>query len=279
MSDPDLSRWIGRTETQTDWVVASRVAAWHATLDHDASFPAEGAIVPPAVCWTLFPPLAPTGQLSEDGHPHKGGFLPPVRLSRRMWAGSRLVFHRPLRVGDRVTRESSIVAVEEKTGRHGPLVFVTVRHLVRSGQADVLEEVQDIVYRDPAPSRAEQGAPTSPTAAWERSLRPSEALLFRYSALTFNTHRIHYDRDYAELEGYPGLVVHGPLIATLLLDLMYGNLKEKTVKRFTFKAVRPAFDGAPLTLCGAPGNAPECVSLWSLTAAGRVGVEASAWIE
>jgi 3-methylfumaryl-CoA hydratase len=278
MPDQDFSQWIGRSETQVDWIVASRVAAWHATLDHDLPFPAEGSIVPPAVYWTLFPPLAATARLSEDGHPHRGEFLPPVRLPRRMWAGSRLAFHLPLRIGDRVTRESTIAGIDAKDGRQGPLVFVTVRHIVRSANDVLLEEEQDIVYRDPVPTSRAPSSDSSRSASWESSVVPGEALLFRYSALTFNSHRIHYDRAYAELEGYPGLVVHGPLIATLLLDLVRTKFQKETVNRFAFKAVRPAFDGAPLRLRGTPSEEPGRVSLWSVTAGGQVGVEASAWI-
>ncbi|HEX4683415.1 MAG TPA: MaoC family dehydratase N-terminal domain-containing protein [Gemmatimonadaceae bacterium] len=282
MPHPELAAWLGRREVSTDRIVASRVAAWHATLDHTVEIPGDGDDVPPAIYWTLFPPLTPTSGLGEDGHARRGGFLPPVELPRRMWAGSRLTCHAPLRVGSVVTRESSIARIDEKEGRAGPLVFVTVHHVVRVGDDIVLEEEQDLVYRNPSrPSAAASGSrvtPEVPRAAWERSINANEVLLFRYSALTFNGHRIHYDRSYADCEGYPGLVVHGPLIATLLLDLLHSRRGAATVERFHFKAMRPSFDGQPLSLCGAPRDDRSLVDLWSLTADGDVGVEATAWI-
>src|SRR3954464_12893929 len=156
---PDFAQWIGRTESHVDWVVASRVAAWHATLDHDAPLPAKVTAVPPAIYWTLFPPLARTSTLAEDGHPRRGGFFPPIAQPRRMWAGSRLTFHRPMFVGDRLERESTIARIEEKQGRPGPLVFVTVRHVVGRDGEPVLEEEQDLVFREPTPAAAVRGAP------------------------------------------------------------------------------------------------------------------------
>jgi 3-methylfumaryl-CoA hydratase len=278
MPDANLLAWLGRREVQTDRIAPSRVAAWHATLDHAVEFPPDGAVVPPAIYWTLFPPLTPTSGLSADGHVRRGGFLPPVELPRRMWAGSRLVFHRSLRVGSIVTRESTITRIDEKQGRAGPLVFVTVHHVVRDADDAVLEEEQDIVYRHPAPVGWTAPTQAAASAAWERSIHPNEVLLFRYSALTFNGHRIHYDRSYAQCEGYPGLVVHGPLIATLLLDLLQSRRGDATVDRFHFKAMRPAFDGQPLSLRGAPHDDGSRVDLWSVTADGGPGVEATAWI-
>jgi 3-methylfumaryl-CoA hydratase len=264
-----LSQWIGRRESHDDWVMPSRVAAWHATLDHDVPAVSEGDDVPPAIYWALFPPLARTSELSDDGHPRRGGFLPPVELPRRMWAGSRLVWHRPLRIGEHLVRESTIANIEEKQGRAGPLVFVTVHHAVRAGKELLLEEDQDLVYRgaDRAPLRSAEARPST----WLRTVNPNEVLLFRYSALMFNGHRIHYDRQYAESEGYPNVVVHGPLIATLLLDLLAANTHDATVTRFQFKATRPAFANEPLTLHGQPAVDRDHFHLWS------DGVEAEAW--
>src|SRR5579885_874342 len=176
----NLTDWIGRRETQTDWITPSRVAAWRATLDA----PVTGSdVVPPAFYWTLFPPLAPTSRLSEDGHAKRGDFLPPVTLPRRMWAGSRLTYHAPLRIGAELERESIIQAIETKQGRAGELVFVTVRHTVREDAADVLVEEQDLVYRGLSESTSRQSAepPGRRAAQWTRTIHPNEALLFRYS--------------------------------------------------------------------------------------------------
>ncbi len=195
-------------------------------------------------------------EIGADGHAKRGGFLPPVPLPRRMWAGSQFEFRSPVRVGDAVARTSTIDDVTTKEGRTGTLVFVKVRHEVRcNGAAEpALVEFHDIVYReaqrpdDVAPPP--QAAPAD--AAWQREIVPDDVLLFRYSALTFNGHRIHYDRKYVtEVEGYPGLIVHGPLIATLLIDLLRRQMPEAEVATFRFKAVRPTFDLNPFRVNGA----------------------------
>jgi 3-methylfumaryl-CoA hydratase len=183
-----------------------------------------------------------------------------------------------LRVGERVEQVSTIDRVEEKRGRVGSLVFVTVRHAVSGASGVALEEEQDIVYTDP-PKGGEPTLPTQPAprGAWHREITPEETLLFRYSALTFNGHRIHYDRRFAASEGYPGLVVHGPLIATLLLDLVRRNWPALTLERFVFRALRPTFDTSPFTVNGAPEQANH-VRLWSTDNQGQIGVEAEAWM-
>ena len=214
-----LQEWVGRTETRSDQVTAAPMAALSATLDRDDALPKPGDALPPLWHWLYFLPVHQQSELGPDGHAKLGGFLPPVPLPRRMWAGTRVEFHHPLRVGDSITRESRIVNVEHKQGRTGSLVFVLVRHEIRNAAGVALTDEHDIVYRDsprpgdPAPPPA-PAAPADPT--WERTVHPDDVLLFRYSALTFNGHRIHYDRRYVtEVEGYPGLVVHGPLQATL----------------------------------------------------------------
>ena len=278
----DLSQWIGRAQTAVDWITPSRVAAWHATLDHVAETPRDGDAAPLGFHWTLAPQLARERDLGADGHPRRGGFLPPVALPRRLWAGSRVGFHQPLRVGDRVERESVIVAIDEKHGRSSALVFVTVRHRFTSQAGLAIEEEQDLVYREtPAPSArsADEHANANGTdgATWQRIVHPTETLLFRYSALTFNGHRIHYDRRYAEdVEGYAGLVVHGPLIATLLLDLMQTQLPAVRIARFEFKATRPTFDTSDFSVCGSPERDGEYV-LWSTDNHGAKAVDARAW--
>jgi len=256
--------WIGREETRHDQITSWPLEALAATLDRSDPPPRAGDAVPPLWHWLYFLPTERQSELGPDGHPQRGGFLPPIDLPRRMWAGSRFEFHDPLRVGDQITRVSRIVSVHEKQGRSGALVFVVVRHEVSSPRGLALTEEHDIVYRDLArpgdPVPTPQPAPTE--AAWDRIIHPDDVLLFRYSALTFNGHRIHYDRRYCtDTEGYPGLVVHGPLIATLLLDLLRRNLPDAMVTKFQFRAVSPLFDDAPFTVCGAADG--DTVSLWA----------------
>jgi 3-methylfumaryl-CoA hydratase len=277
----NLKDWVGRTETVADVATATPYAALSATLDREAARPAAGAPLPPLWHWLYFLPLPRQSDIGPDGHATRGGFLPPVPLPRRMWAGSQFEFHQPLRIGDALTRTSTIHDVAEKSGRTGPLVFVKVRHEIRrEGEAELaLTELHDIVYRE-APGKDE--APPEPKAApakaaWERKWVPDDVLLFRYSALTFNGHRIHYDRRYAtETEGYPGLVVHGPLVATLLLDLLRHQLPEVDVGRFEFRAVRPVFDLHPFHVCGEPQEDGKTFRLWAKDHEGWLTMDATA---
>jgi 3-methylfumaryl-CoA hydratase len=249
-----------------------------ATLDRDDPAPAAGGPVPPLWHWLYFTPLARQSEIGADGHPRRGGFLPPVALPRRMWAGGRLDFHDPLRVGDEATRVSRIASVDVKQGRSGTLVFVTVHHDISTGRGPAIHEEHDIVYRDhPQPGLAGPAAQRARTdEAFSRHVEPDPVLLFRYSALTFNGHRIHYDRPYVtQVEGYPGLIVHGPLIATLLLDLLRRNAPGRAVRCFAFRAVRPVFDIHPFSVCGrieADGRA----HLWTRDHEGLLTMEASA---
>ena len=286
---PDLNHlrdWIGRAESRDDAITATPVAALSATLDRDDPAPQAGTALPPLWHWIFFTPLTRHSELGEDGHAKRGGFLPPVPLPRRMWAGGRLEFLQALRVGDTVTRTSTIKDVSIKQGRSGSLVFVCVKHDFRNARGLALSEEHDIVYRD-AP---QPGAPApAPTPAprdeqFAREIVPDPVLLFRYSALTFNGHRIHYDRSYVTgVEGYPGLIVHGPLIATLLTDLLRRNLPDARVKHFSFKAVRPTFDIHPFTVCGklepAVAGQPRSVSLWGRDHEGWLTMQATAEIE
>jgi 3-methylfumaryl-CoA hydratase len=254
----NLSDWVGRQETAHETIDAARIAALAATFDRDP----PGPHVPPGWHWAFFNPAAKARDLGRDGHPKRGGFLPPVDLPRRMWAGGRLEFRAPLPVGAAATRVSTIAKVEAKTGRSGRLAFVTVAHEIAvHGQVCVAEE-HDIVYReDPVPGAPAPVPPQAPSdAAWEREFRADPTLLFRYSALTFNGHRIHYDRDYATgVEGYAGLIVHGPLLATLLMDLAVARTGRQ-LRRFAFRAQGPVVDTAPFVLCGKPTENPA--SLW-----------------
>jgi len=279
----NLQQWMGRSETVTDVVTATPYAALSATLDRPADRPAAGAALPPLWHWLYFLPLHRQSEIGPDGHAKRGGFLPPVPLPRRMWAGSQFEFHAPLRIGDAVTRTSTIVDVTEKSGRTGPLVFVKVRHEIRrrDEQAIALTEFHDIVYRE-APKPSDVAPPPKPAPSgsrWERSWVPDDVLLFRYSALTFNGHRIHYDRRYVtEVEGYPGLIVHGPLIATLLLDLLRHEMPDADVARYEFRAIRPVFDIHPFTVCGEPQPDGTTVRLWARDHEGFLAMDATATI-
>lgn len=275
----ELQAWIGRSETVQDHIGSTPVKALNATLDHPAMPVPTGTPLPPLWHWLYFLPLHQQSDIGTDGHAKRGGFLPPVPLPRRMWAGSEFEFRSPVRVGDTVERTSTIDDVTLKQGRTGQLAFVKVRHEVRcNGAPDpAIVEFHDIVYREarrpddvePPPQRAEVGA------AWQREIVPDDVLLFRYSALTFNAHRIHYDRRYVtEVEGYPGLIVHGPLIATLLMDLVRRNLPDAQVAAFRFKAVRPTFDLHALKVNGRrDGNE---VRLWAQDHEGWLTMDASA---
>jgi 3-methylfumaryl-CoA hydratase len=275
----DLQAWVGKTETRTDQITSMPVAALSATLDIDAPAPRAGDAVPPLWHWMWFMPIHRQSELDEDGHGKTGDFLPPVPLPLRMWAGGRFEFHRPLRVGQTYTRTSRILDVRQKEGRSGPLIFVIVGHEIGDASGIALSEEQDIVYRDHTGSTdGKSSAPPAPVdAAWERVIQPDDVLLFRYSALTFNAHRIHYDRRYAtEVGGYPGLVVHGPLIATLLLDLVRRNLPDAKVGRFAFRAVSPLFDTAPFAVCGKLESDGKTISLWAKDAGGHLATTATA---
>lgn len=237
--------WIGREQHAEDLVAPGLIAHYAATFDRSPDAAPQG------LHWCLCPPTVPTGSLGPDGHPPKGDFLPPVPLPRRMWAASELSFGAPLRYGDAIRRRSRITAIEEKAGASGPLAFVTVEHQTYAGEALAVEERQTIVYRDAATGPAPPRAPL-PDESWDyrRTIVPSTALLFRYSALTFNSHRIHYDLPYATgAEGYAGLVVHGPLTASLLLDLIARAFGDNVLATFRFRAEAPAYAGRPLHVC------------------------------
>ena len=270
----DLQKWVGRTQVNSDVVSAGIAAKMAAALDHEGAALTQGVTLPLPWHWLFFTPTPQASATGADGHPKTGGFLPPVPLPRRMWAGSKVECHQPLCVGDRITCESTVEAVVSKSGRQGELVFVTVAHRVFKGNREpVLTETQDIVYRamptGPAPVAPEYTPELAPQ--WSKTIQPDPVLLFRYSALTFNGHRIHYDRNWAvEAEGYPGLVVHGPLIATLLLDLMYDKLGPVEVAQFRFRGVQPLFDLDAFTVNGVrDGNT---VKLWALTPANQLAM-------
>ena len=259
-----MTGWVGRTRRVDDLIAPFQTAGMAAVLDYPEP-PGAGDALPPGWHWLFFADLPRQSALGPDGHEQRGDFLPPIPLPRRMWAGNRLAFHRPLEVGERARRDSEIVSVSEKQGRQGPLAFVTVHHTCSGAGGVALEEWHDIVYRGPArPGDPPPRAEAAPMAAkWRREAVPDETMLFRYSALTFNGHRIHYDHPYVTgEEGYPGLVVHGPLTATLLLDLVRREAPDAALAGVRFRAMRPVFAGAPLVLEAAPHGGG--IAAWAL---------------
>ena len=268
--------WIGRTEERADEITAAPLVSLAALLDREDPPPRAGDAAPPLAHWLYFLPSYRQSQAGPDGHAARGEFLPPVPLPRRMWAGSRLEFVKPLRVGSRARRLSRIVDVVPKQGRSGALVFVTVRHEVSDEAGLVLSDEHDIVYRGES-GAAPPVTPAPTPAAWQREIHPDPLLLFRYSAVTFNGHRIHYDQPYVtQVEGYPGLVVHGPLIATLLVDLLARNRPDATLRTYTFRALRPLFDTANFLTCGLPDEARRSARLWTRDAEGAMTMDATA---
>jgi 3-methylfumaryl-CoA hydratase len=260
----DLKAWIGGQEERRERLEPARTRALLAALERPADL-SDGDVMPPLFHWLHFWDPKPPSETGPDGHPARGGFLPPVTLPRRMWAGGQVEFLAPLRLGQEVSKVSTIEDVQEKSGRTGDLIFVTVRHELIGPDGPAIRERQDLVYREPAPKAAAAAAPPPPeppaAADWREELRPDPVLLFRYSALTLNSHRIHYDRPYAlEEEGYEGLVVHGPLQATLMMGLAAREIGP--VARLDYRAMTPALDLAPIAVCGR-----------------RHGGEAELWVE
>lgn len=288
MAGGAFDAWVGRSERRRDEIHAAPMHALRATLDLPPRDIGPGTPLPPLWHWLFFVPTPRASEIGPDGHARRGGFLPPVPLPRRIWAGGRLQFDAPLHVGDEVERVSTVEAIQTKQGRGGELVFVTVRHALfrRGDAAPAWTEWHDVAYREapasmvaaaPANAQKPRDTPDVPEPAWQRELLPDEVLLFRYSALTFNGHRIHYDRRHVtQAEGYPGLIVHGPLIATLLLDMLQREQLGADVARFEFRAHRPCFDGRTLHLQGGPGTAPGAVVLSALDDTGALAMSASA---
>jgi len=278
----DYADWIGNQETIKDLVTAGSLAGMGAVLDRDDCAPQIGDILPPLWHWMYFSPKARQSKLGPDGHPERGDFLPPVTLPRRMFAGSQYRFHEPLRIGDNITRQGKIGDVITKQGRSGELVFVKVNYVISSQRGVAFEEDHDIVYRGEARDSAKAADKPAPNendknanALWRTTIVPDPVLLFRYSALTFNGHRIHYDRSYAmDVEGYPGLVVHGPLIATLLLELLHEHQGERPLASFQFRAKQPLFDINPFELIGGLEQDDTTFWLQALDAQGHVAMEA-----
>lgn len=274
--------WIGRTITATDEITAAPVRGLSATLDRVDPPPATGTPLPPLWHWLYFWPLYRPGELRPDGHAQGGELMPPIPLPRRMWGGSRFIWERdnPLRVGDRVTRTSTIESIQPKTGRSGELVFVRIVHRFHNERGLALTNEHDAAFRGAPPPNERPAAPAlAPTdAPWQRTLTPDAVLLFRYAALTFNSHRIHYDAPYAtQTERYPALLVQGPLLATLLVDLLRRNAPDRRLAQLELKALRPTFEGRALRLYGSPRDAGA--ELWAADHEGVLTMKATAQLE
>ncbi len=270
--------WIGREEERTERIQATAVQAMAATLDL-ASAPAAGQPLPPGWLWMFFNPVVRRSGLGADGHPQRGGFLPPIELPRRMWAGSRVRYLADLPVDAQATRRSLILKVENKVGKRGSLWFVTVEHLISCDGKVCISEEQDIVYREATPPGTAQAAVVQQydgQAQWVQPVQPDTTLLFRYSALTFNGHRIHYDQGYAQQEeGYPDLVVHGPLTATMLQQFALEHGEGRRLAGFDFRGVSPLFVGRTFTLEGRKADEGS-LELWARGPDGELAMSATA---
>lgn len=275
--DPEiLNQWLGNTEQSEDVINLRQANLMCATFGQPQDMQL-GDDLPPLWHWIYFLSAVGPSELGRDGHPMLGGFLPPVALPRRMWAGGRFEFFHPIHIGDKATKTSRIEAITPKTGRSGTLCFVTVSHTISVNGQVCLREEHDIVYReDPkpdAPAQKPQMAPQDPD--WHKEISVNPVTLFRYSALTFNGHRIHYDRIYnREVEGYPDLVVHGPLIGTFLIDLAVKSQPDRLLKHYSFRALSPVFDTAPFHINGKLSDGAAI--LWATKPDGTLAVQAKA---
>lgn len=276
MNDEPWRDWVGRRNVARDRIGEAPARALAATLNRSGDLPTgTGAALPGVFNWLYFLTFAPMSEIGPDGHPNRGGFLPPVELPRRMWAGSRCRFLAPIRVGDEAEKVSTIQKIETKAGKAGAMVFVTVRHEIRVGAETAIEEDQDIVYMG-IPESFRLPEPIAPGPCdWRETVAVDPVMLFRFSAVTFNGHRIHYDRSYAmEVEKYPGLVVHGPLQAVLLFDAACRREPGRTPARFDFRGVRPLFDFETATVNGRARD-DGATELFTATGDGAVCMQAT----
>ena len=277
MSD-QYQAWIGKRSSTNALVTAYQADALTATLDRDDPPYKEGDVIPPG--WHLFyiREVVKLRDTAEDGHPKRGDFLPPIDLPRRMWAGTKATYHKPIHVGENISNVTTIESVTPKVGKTGQLVFLKLKNEISGENGIATTELQDVVYREEARPGAAAPEPPPPPgeALWRRTIHPSSVLLFRYSALTMNSHRIHYDRTYVtEVEKYPGLLVHGPLTFTLLLDLFRREHADKILKSFSVRAVSPIYDTHDFVVEGAPDGESDS-TLWALNHEGRLAMSAKA---
>lgn len=275
MTQEPIPNWLGRQEAHEEVLVSGPAQGLAAVLNLDPSdFASVGAILPPLWNWLYFLTRAPSSKIGADGHPERGGFLPPITLARRMWAGSRCQFHHDLHLGERATKTSTITKISEKQGRAGTMFFVTVRHEIAGAAGLAYEEEQDIVYMDIPKVFAPPEPVVLPACNWRHDVPLDPVLLFRFSALTFNGHRIHYDRDYAMgIENYPGLVVHGPLQAILAFHFACLEQAGRRPKAFRFKGVRPLFDFEAASFNGADAD-PTTTQIFAANGEHAVTMEA-----
>ncbi|MBC6441470.1 MAG: MaoC family dehydratase N-terminal domain-containing protein [Rhodospirillales bacterium] len=254
---------IGRSKSSSDRINAISARHLAATFDRDEQVMQDGNPLPPGWHWLYFLDAPPSAMIGADGRTVPGGFLPETGLPRRMWAGGSFTFERPITLGSNVSCEVTIADVARKEGRSGKLAFITTEHRISQGGATALVETRDLVFRAaPKPGETARRVDPPATALWHRETRPDAVLLFRFSALTFNAHRIHYDIDYCrDEEGYPGLVVHGPMLALLLLDLAECELGGRTFRRFRYRALAPLFVPDPFFVCGCPDGDDKAL-LW-----------------
>jgi len=272
-----LRQWIGRTTEVSDFLTPQLVKGLRATLFQEIGEPKTGDAAPFTVHWCLGQPVFPMSELGRDGHPTRGGFLPPVPLPRRMWAGGELQFFDTLRVGDEPKRTSRIADVTLKSGSTGQLCFVSVEHLVTTPRGTAIRERQDIVYREMggAQGAAPAKAASPPTAQHRETHVSDPVLLFRYSALTFNGHRIHYDRDYVtRVEGYPGLIFHGPLQAAFIIELAAKLHGGTPPTKFVYRGVQPLFEGGEFSVNANDNGAS--MELWTANAEGQPTMKGTA---
>jgi len=272
-----LRTWTGKSQTDEDLISGRHARLMAATIDYSAPEKiSDGECLPPLWHWTFFLEGLPSRELGNDGHPARGGFMPPVPLPNRMWAGGRVSFIAPVRIGASVRKESSILRVDHKQGHSGDLVFVTVLHELKSLQGDLLvREEQDIVYKDSTPAGRPPASPTVELPSrFTRSYTPTSTMLFRYSALTFNGHRIHYDVDYCrETEGYRNLVIHGPLNATMLADYAR-EISGRRLREFSYRGLSPALLGNSITIHA--DILDDCVTLFATLDDGTICMRAEA---
>jgi 3-methylfumaryl-CoA hydratase len=275
----DLRAWLGKTQAVQDFVAPWPAKALIATLDEHDPEPRMGDPLPPLWHWLYFLEAAPASRIGPDGHGERGEFLPPIDLPRRMWAGSRFRFDgEPIRIGESARRVSRIKSIEPKTGATGAMVFVTVEHTLSGPKGTSLVEEHDIVYREAAKSgeavREPKPAPTDADAS--KTVVPDPVLLFRFSALTFNGHRIHYDQPYVTgVEGYPGLIVHGPLMGLLQIELARRAMPGRTPSTFEFRALSPVFSGAPFKVA-ARRESDDSLATWIANAKGGLAQQGKA---